>query len=97
MDEFEDPGQRLLALLDQTKRKLRLAPRRRGEPGQELSDQELKLLRLLARDLHRHEIADSLHLSVNTVKSHLRSIYRKLGATSREEAVQRARQLSLIS
>jgi LuxR family transcriptional regulator, maltose regulon positive regulatory protein len=42
------------------------------------------------------EIADELYLSVNTVKSHLRSCFRKLGATRRGEAVRRARQLQLI-
>jgi LuxR family maltose regulon positive regulatory protein len=37
-----------------------------------------------------------MHLSVNTIKSHLKSIYRKLAATCRGEAVRRARQLDLI-
>ena len=96
IDEYEDPGQLLLALRERTKRKLRLAPRRRGELGQELSSQELKLLPLLDRGLCRQEIADSLHLSVNTVKSHLRSIYRKLGVGSREEALEQARQRALL-
>jgi LuxR family maltose regulon positive regulatory protein len=42
------------------------------------------------------EIADALYVSLDTVKTHLRSIYRKLDATSREEAVARARELRLL-
>ena len=43
-----------------------------------------------------NDIADDLFLSVNTVKSHLQAIYRKLGAGTRQEAVRRARELGLI-
>ena len=42
------------------------------------------------------EVASAMYISVNTVKTHLRSIYRKLAATHRNEAVRRARQLGLI-
>jgi LuxR family maltose regulon positive regulatory protein len=42
------------------------------------------------------EIAAEMYISVNTVKSHLRSVYRKLSAAHRNEAVRRARQLHLI-
>src|SRR5262249_58557486 len=42
------------------------------------------------------EIADTLYISQNTVKSHLRSIYQKLGATSRSQAVERALELWLL-
>jgi LuxR family maltose regulon positive regulatory protein len=96
IDEYEDPGQLLLSLRERTMRKLQLAPRIRGELGQELSSQELKILPLLDRGLSRQEIADSLHLSVNTVKSHIRSIYRKLGVRSREQALEQARQRALL-
>lgn len=97
VDGYDDPGERLLSLLGQTERMLRPAARRRAEPGQGLSERELALIPLLGSGLCRQEIADSLGLSVNTVKSHLRSIYRKLGVSSSAEAVERARELALIS
>ena len=57
---------------------------------------ELGVLRLLATDLTQREIGTQLYLSVNTVKTHTRSLYRKLGASSREEAVTRASALGLL-
>ena len=54
------------------------------------------MLRLLATDLTQREIGRELYLSLNTVKSHTRSIFRKLGVSGREQAVARARQLELI-
>jgi LuxR family transcriptional regulator, maltose regulon positive regulatory protein len=71
---------------EQTARNLRLAGRRR-QPAQELSDAERRILRLLATDLSLREIGRELYLSTNTVKTHTRSIYRKLGVSSRAQAV----------
>jgi LuxR family maltose regulon positive regulatory protein len=51
-----------------------------------LSPQEQRVLRLLGAGLSNPEIADELLVSVNTIKTHLQSIYRKLGVTSRREA-----------
>jgi len=61
-----------------------------------LSDREREVLRYASEMLSTAEVATELYISVNTVKSHLRSIYRKLAATHRSEAVRRARQLELI-
>ncbi len=55
-----------------------------------LTDRERALLRLLPSHLSYAEMAAELHLSVNTVKSNLKALYRKLGATTRSEAVERA-------
>ena len=57
---------------------------------------ELSVLQLLATDFSRREIGERLFLSVNTVKTHTRSLYKKLGASSREEAVARAAALGLL-
>jgi LuxR family maltose regulon positive regulatory protein len=61
-----------------------------------LSDRELTVLRYLQGALSNLEIASDLSLSVNTVKTHVRSIYRKLHAAHRREAVLKARQLRLL-
>ena len=53
-------------------------------------------MRLLPGDSSLREIASSLFLSLNTVKTHSRSIYRKLDASSRQEAVERGRELGLL-
>jgi LuxR family maltose regulon positive regulatory protein len=70
--------------------------RRLPQPG-ELSPTELRVLRFLPTNLTRPEIARSLHVSVNTVNTHIRSIYSKLGATDRSSAVERARDLRLLA
>ena len=54
------------------------------------------MLLLLASDLTQREVGQQLYLSLNTVKTHTRRLYRKLGASSREEAVARAAVLGLL-
>jgi LuxR family maltose regulon positive regulatory protein len=61
-----------------------------------LTQRELSILRLLATSMSNAEIAGELCLSVNTVKTHLAAIYRKLPASRRRDAVLRARELELI-
>ncbi|MGH9258921.1 MAG: response regulator transcription factor, partial [Acidimicrobiales bacterium] len=61
-----------------------------------LSDRELSVLRYLPSRLSNREIGAELFVSLNTVKSHLKTIYRKLDVERRDEAVRRARQLGLI-
>ncbi len=62
---------------------------------EELSPGELRVLRYLPTNLSRPEIAGQLSVSVNTVSTHLRSIYAKLQVRDRSSAVQRARELRL--
>ena len=66
-------------------------------PLQELTETELRVLRFLPTNLSRSEIARELYLSVNTVNTHVRNIYAKLEAGDRSAAVERARELRLIS
>ncbi|MGZ8738479.1 MAG: response regulator transcription factor [Nocardioides sp.] len=58
-------------------------------PGQEhdLSPRESEMLTFIARGLSNQEIADSAYLSINTVKTYIRTAYRKVGASSRAQAV----------
>ena len=62
-----------------------------------LSKRELEVLRLLASDLDGPDIARELVVSINTVRTHTKSIYAKLGVNSRREAVRRAAELGLLS
>lgn len=64
-------------------------------PG-DLTDRELAVLRRLTGDGSAREIAADLYVSHNTVKTQMRSIYRKLGVATREEAVRRARERGLL-
>jgi LuxR family maltose regulon positive regulatory protein len=69
----------------------------RSPPAEELSPGELRVLRYLATNLSRSEIASELSVSPNTVSSHLRSIYAKLHVRDRFSAVQRERELRLLA
>jgi LuxR family transcriptional regulator, maltose regulon positive regulatory protein len=80
----------------------------RGEPApvvdrermlqmEELSPNELRVLRYLPTNLTRPEIARELYVSINTVNTHIRNIYSKLGARDRSSAVQQARELRLLA
>jgi LuxR family transcriptional regulator, maltose regulon positive regulatory protein len=62
-----------------------------------LSESELAVLRFLPSHLTNEEIGVALFLSVNTVKTHLRSAYRKLGVRSRREAIALARHRGLVA
>ena len=63
---------------------------------QELTQQELRVLKLLNSDLSEQDIGRELYVSHNTVHSHVRAIYRKLTVSSRADALQRGRQLGLL-
>lgn len=70
--------------------------RRSGVLAEELTDRELSILRLLPGSATQREIGRAMFLSVNTVKAYNKSLYRKLGVASRQEAVATARDLGLI-
>lgn len=68
-----------------------------GTGFEPLSESEARILRYLPTNLSAPEIANDLYLSVNTVKTHLRHLYAKLGVNRRAEAVERARALGLLA
>ena len=69
-------------------------PPRNGDAA--LSDRELVILKMLAGSLTKREIGRELYLSHNTVSSHTKSIYRKLGASSRADALAQARRTGIL-
>jgi LuxR family maltose regulon positive regulatory protein len=95
ISQFVDPGM-LPPLLDSTERALHRAARGRALPTGALTDRELAVLRLLPTRLTQQEIAQELYVSVNTVRTHIQGIYRKLGVASRQEAITHALELGLL-
>ena len=91
-------GGRLPALAEEVEAEIgeAVARARSGELLAPPSAAELTVLRLLATDLTAREIADQLYLSANTVRSHTRALYRKLGVRTRADAVARAVELGLL-
>jgi LuxR family maltose regulon positive regulatory protein len=85
----------LHALFEKRSRKLRMSARETNGVPDPLSDRELTVLRLLGGPLSRRDIGRELGISTDTVKSHVRAIYRKLGVSSRTEAVERAKDLGV--
>jgi LuxR family maltose regulon positive regulatory protein len=73
-----------------------LASAARSADAEQLTTAELRVLQFLPTHLSFPEIADQLYVSRNTVKTHVRAVYRKLTASSRSEAVQHARQAGLL-
>jgi LuxR family maltose regulon positive regulatory protein len=86
-------------LLERTERSLQLTRAPASAPALpvdvELSERELTILRLLATELSQREIGSELFISLNTVKGHVRNIFRKLGVATRADAVARGRELGL--
>jgi LuxR family transcriptional regulator, maltose regulon positive regulatory protein len=99
IDAAPDPGPVLTTLVAGAERRMHVTLR--GSPPvaasiDDFSDRELAVLRMLSGDMSQREIGGALYISFNTVKTHTKSIYRKLGVGQREEAVARARELELI-
>jgi len=92
LDSCPDPGI-LPSWLEDVERPPR--PRRRNDDDT-LSERELVVLRALTGPLSEREIGRELYLSHNTIHSHTRSIYRKLGVSSRNEAIRRGRELGIL-
>ncbi|MEU8817470.1 LuxR C-terminal-related transcriptional regulator [Actinoplanes sp. NPDC048796] len=93
------PGRAATALLRRSRLTPEAAPARAGPLpplAEPLSNREVEVLHFLPTLLTVNEIADSLSISANTVKVHLRAIYRKLGARRRREAVLIARDRGLL-
>jgi len=95
--EFPDPG-RLPVIAATVEHDLTIARANAGTRRvvEEPSAAELAVLQSLATGLSRREIGAKLYISLNTVKTHTRELYRKLGATSRADAIASAEALGLL-
>jgi LuxR family transcriptional regulator, maltose regulon positive regulatory protein len=95
IESCPDPGV-LSQRLEEVAR--RLTPvQARTSPDRALTERELDVLRLLAEGLTKREVAAMLFLSYSTIHSHTKAIYRKLASSSRDEVLERARELRLIA
>jgi LuxR family maltose regulon positive regulatory protein len=83
---------------DAVRRRLNSTTQRRVAPDlvEQLTGREMSVLRLLPSPLTPREIAQELYLSLNTIKTHTRSLYRKLGVNTRHEAIEAARRMNLL-
>ncbi len=72
------------------------SPSRGSELAEALTDRELEILSYLPSRLTNTELADQFYVSVNTIKTHMAHIYRKLGAANRNSAISRAREIGIL-
>jgi LuxR family maltose regulon positive regulatory protein len=73
-----------------------ISARVRARAPIDLTERELEVLRLLASQLSQPEIASALFVSINTLKTHTRAIYQKLGVSARHSAIEQARLRNLL-
>ena len=83
-------------LFERQERKLRKSKMRNGAPDGQLTERELDVLRLLDEERSVTELGKLLYVAPSTIRSHIKSIYRKLGVSSRKDAVQQAYARRLI-
>ncbi len=98
LDRCTDPGDagRHLARADARHGRTRTSPERIAGLVEQLTDRELAVLRYLPSGLSQRDIAAELYVSLNTVRTHCRAIYRKLGVGDRHAAITAARDHQLI-
>jgi LuxR family transcriptional regulator, maltose regulon positive regulatory protein len=95
LEEYPDAGI-YPELLERQEEKLRVRKPREAQPGAELTERELDVLRLLVGELSTRQMAESLYIAPNTIRTQIKSIYRKLGVSSRKQAVDEAHATGLI-
>ena len=96
LTSLPDGAEAQQARLDRLEQRLAERPPAAKPPGQPLTEREEAVLRLLRGALSLREIGQELFLSANTIKTHTRAIYRKLGATTRAQAVERGYEVGLL-
>jgi LuxR family maltose regulon positive regulatory protein len=96
LEPFGDDAGIFPALLERQERRLRKTKRRDGSLDGELTERELSVLGLLDGELTTRQMGDSLYVAPSTIRTQVKSIYRKLGVTSRKEAVEEAHARGLV-
>jgi ATP/maltotriose-dependent transcriptional regulator MalT len=89
LEDFPDAGI-FPDLLEHQERKLRARKPREGQLDGELTEREFDVLRLLQGELSTRQMAQNLYVAPSTVRTQIKSIYRKLGVSSRQQAVEEA-------
>jgi LuxR family transcriptional regulator, maltose regulon positive regulatory protein len=95
LDSLPDGADAQFARLERLERQLAGRPRHIAS-GEPLTERERDVLRMLQGTLSLRDIGRELYLSPNTIKTHARALYRKLGVSDRQEAVARGHELGLI-
>jgi LuxR family maltose regulon positive regulatory protein len=95
LEAFPDAGN-FPELLERQERRLRARKPREGQLEEELTERELDVLRLLVSDLSARQMAQNLYVAPSTVRTQVKSIYRKLGVSSRGAAVEKAHAKGLL-
>jgi LuxR family maltose regulon positive regulatory protein len=96
LEPYADDAGIFPELLERQEHELRTRKPREGQLDGEITGRELEVLRLLTSELSNRQIAQRRYVAPSTVRTQLKSIYRKLGVSSREEAVEEARTRGLI-
>ena len=96
LEPFADDAGIFPEILERQEGTLRRFKRRDGSLDEELTQRELDVLRLLVGELSTRQIAQSLYVAPSTVRTQVKAIYRKLGVSSRGEAVDEAHAKKLI-
>ncbi len=92
LTSLPDGAEAQLARLEQLERRIAVKQPRLVSLADPLTEREMAVLRLLGGTLSLRGIGQELHLSQNTIKTHTRAIYRKLGVSTRQAAVQKGRE-----
>jgi LuxR family transcriptional regulator, maltose regulon positive regulatory protein len=95
LEAFPDAGI-FPELLERQERRLRARKPREGQLDGKLTERELDVLRLLGGELSARQMAESLYVAPSTVRTQIKSIYRKLGVSSRGAAMHEAHARGLI-
>ena len=95
LTSLPDGAETQLARLEQLERRIATRTARAISLADPLTEREVAVLRLLRGTLSLREIGQELHLSQNTIKTHTRLIYRKLGVSTRHDAIEKGREIGI--